>query len=61
METRQIFSRMFVMAKKFKELFASTLNGIPISVRCVYFMIVVINAEFARLLAAHATKGDGEN
>ena len=27
--------------KSKKELFASTLNGIPISVRCVSFMIVV--------------------
>ena len=31
-ETRQIFTRMFVMAKNNKELFASTLDGIPISV-----------------------------
>ena len=30
--------------KKIKELFASTLNGIPISVRCVSSMIVVFNA-----------------
>ena len=30
--------------KNIKELFASTLNGIPISVRCVYSMIVVLNA-----------------
>ena len=47
METRQIFSLMFVIAKKFKELFASTLNGIPASVRCVSSMIVVLNAKFA--------------
>ena len=33
--------------KKIKELFASTLNGIPISVRCVSSMIAVINAKFA--------------
>ena len=38
METRQIFSRMFVIEKKL-ELFASTLDGIPISVRCVSSMI----------------------
>ena len=40
----KFFSRMFVMTKKFKELFASTLNGIPISVRCVSSMKVVFNA-----------------
>ena len=38
--------------KEIKELFASTLDGIPISVKCVFFMIVVLNAKFARLLAA---------
>ena len=54
-----IFFRMFVMAKKLK-LFASTLNGIPISVRCVSFIIVVLKAKFDRLLAAHANKKDGE-
>ena len=37
-------SRTFVMAKKIKELFASTLNGIPISIRCVSSMIVLFNA-----------------
>ena len=42
--------------KKIKELFASTLNKIPASVRCVSSMIVVLNAKFARLLAAHANK-----
>ena len=42
----KFFSRMFVMATKNKE-FASTLDGIPISVRCVSSMIVVLNAEFA--------------
>ena len=42
--------------KKIKELFASTLNGIPASVRCVSSMIVVLNATFARLLAAQTTK-----
>ena len=30
--------------KKIKELFASTLNRIPISVRCVPSMMVVFNA-----------------
>ena len=47
-------------SKKIKELFASTLNGIPTSVRYVSSMIVVLNAKFARLLAAHANKKDGE-
>ena len=51
---------MFVMAKKIEELFASTLNGIPASVRCVSSMIVVLNFKFALLLAAHANKKDGE-
>ena len=40
--------------KKIKELFASTLDRIPLSVRCVSFIIVVLNAKFALLLAAHA-------
>ena len=48
METRQIFSRMFVKAKKIKELFAYTLNGIAASVTCVSSMIVVLNAKLAR-------------
>ena len=47
-------------SKKIKELFASTLNGITASVRCVSSMIVVLNAKFARLLAAHVNKKDGE-
>ena len=42
--------------KKIKELFASTLDRIPISVRCVSSMIVVLNAKFALLLEAHAKK-----
>ena len=46
--------------KKIEELFASTSNGIPASVRCVYSMIVVLNVKFVRLLAAHANKNDGE-
>ena len=46
--------------EKSKELFAFTLNGIPISVRCVSSIIVVINAKFARLLAAHANIKGGE-
>ena len=47
--------------KKIKELFASTLDRIPISVRCVSSMIVVLNDKFALLLAAHANKKPGEN
>ena len=47
---------MFVMAKKFKELFASTLNGITASVRCVSSVIVVLNAKLAQLITAHANK-----
>ena len=42
--------------KKIKELFASTLDRKPISVRCVSSMIVVLNAKFSLLLAAHANK-----
>ena len=38
------FSRMFVMAKKL-ELLASTLNAIAISVSCVSFMLVILNAK----------------
>ena len=46
--------------KKIKELFASTLNRIPISVRCVSSMLVVINAKFARLLAVPTNSKYGE-
>ena len=42
--------------KKIKELFASTLNEISINIRCVSSFIVVLNAKFTRLLAAHANK-----
>ena len=47
--------------KKIKKLFASTLDRKPISVRCVSSMIVVLNAKFALLLAAHANKKYGES
>ena len=60
METWQVFSCMFVMAKN-KELFVSTLDRIPISVRCVSSIIVVFNAKVALLIAAHANKKYGEN
>ena len=60
METRQIFSRMFVIAKKIKELFTSTLNRKPASVKCVSSIMIGLNAKFAPLLAAHANKKAGE-
>ena len=46
---------MFVMAKKL-ELFASTLNGITASVRCVSSVIVVLNAKLPRLVAARVNE-----
>ena len=51
---------MFAITKKIKELFASTLNGIAASVRCVSSIIVVLNAKSTQLIAAHANKKDGE-
>ena len=42
--------------KKIKELFASTSDRKPISVRCVSSMIAVFKDKFALLLAAHASK-----
>ena len=42
--------------KKFKKLFASTLNGINESVRYVSSITVVLSAKFAQSLAAHANK-----
>ena len=39
------FSRMIVMVKEFKELLASTLNGITASVRSVSSIIVDLNAK----------------
>ena len=38
--------------KKIKELFASTLDRISFSVRCVSSIIVVLNAKVAQLFAA---------
>ena len=49
---------MFVTAKKIKELFASTLNGITTSVRCVSSIIVVLNTKLTRLIAAQTKKSD---
>ena len=43
-----------------KELFASTLNGIAASVRCVSSIIVILNATLTRLIAAQANKKDSE-
>ena len=44
------------MTKKVKELFASTLNGIPASVRSMSSIIVFLNAKLTRLIVAHANK-----
>ena len=46
--------------KKIKELFASTLNGIAASVRCVSSIIVVLNATLTRLVVAHANTKHSE-
>ena len=59
MEREHVISRNYSNDKKIKELFASTLDRIPISVRCVSSMIVVLNVNFALLLAAHANKKYG--
>ena len=48
-------------SKKIKELFASGLNGITASVRCVSSIIVVLNAKLTRLITAHANKKDSDN
>ena len=45
---------------KIKELFASTINEITASVRCVSTMIAVLNAKLIRLIVAHANENDGE-
>ena len=45
-ETRQIFFSYVCNSKKIKELFASTLNGIVASVKCVSSMVVILNAKF---------------
>ena len=56
-----IFFSYVCNGKKIKELFTSTLNGSPASVRCVSSMIVVLNATFVLLFAAHANKKYGED
>ena len=48
------------MAKKIKELFASTLNGKTASVRCVSSIMVLLNAKLTRLVAAHANTKHSE-
>ena len=42
-----IFFSYACNGKKIKELFASTLNEIPICVKCVSSLMVVLNAKFA--------------
>ena len=42
--------------KNNKELFASILNGITASVRCLSSIIIVLNAKLSRLIAAHGNK-----
>ena len=51
-ETRQIFVSHVCNGKKIKELFASTLNRITASVKCVSSIIVVPNAKLTRIIAA---------
>ena len=46
--------------KNIKELFASTLNRITASVRCVSSIVVVLDAKLTRLIAAHAIQKEGE-
>ena len=46
--------------KKIKELFASTLNGISASVKCVSSIIVVLDAKLTQLIVAHTNKKDSE-
>ena len=43
-ETRQTFSRMFVIAKYFEELLAITLNGITVNVQYVFSTPVILGA-----------------
>ena len=57
-ETQQFFSRMFVTAKKNKELFASTLNEIAASVRRMSLALVVLSPRFLGWLRKK-TKNDG--
>ena len=51
-----IFFLYVCIGKKIKELFAYALNEITIGVRSMSSMMVVSNAEFARLFAVYANK-----
>ena len=42
-------------------MFASNLNGIAASVRCVSFIIVVLNAKLTQIIAAHAIQNTVRN
>ena len=42
--------------KKIKELFASILNGMTASVRCVSSIIVVLKPNLSQLIAAYVNK-----
>ena len=53
-------ANFFSYVCKSVQLFASTLNKIPASVRCVSFIIVALNAKLTRLIAADANKKDSE-
>ena len=55
-----IFFSYVCNGKRIKALFASTLNRIAASVRCVSFMVVVLKAKMPRLVAAHGGKIPGE-
>ena len=55
-ETWQFFFSYVCHGKKIKELFDSTLNRITASVRCVSFIIVVLNAKLTGLIDEHANK-----
>ena len=51
-----IFFSYVCNGKRIKALFASTLNRIAASVRCVSLLMVVLNAKLSRLIAAHVNK-----
>ena len=50
------YGKFFSKRQKIKELFAPTLDRIPIGVRCVSSMIVVLNAKVALLSICGARK-----
>ena len=51
---------MFVIAKKIEESFGPTLNEITATVRCVSFMIVVVNAKLLDWLWRTRTRKDNK-